>query len=1099
MKNYFYGARIPTGLLSRKRLLILRLTILLAFLSSFRGMPSNPNEWDTKLSIEKVHAFKIVQSEIQGTVSDESGVPLPGVSIVVKGTSKGVVTDFDGKYVIKASSGDILVFSYIGMKAQEVRLDGQTNVNITMADDAQALDEVVVTALGITREKKSLGYAVQDVDNEQLSEVKPVNLVNALSGKIAGVQVTNATGAVGGAARIVIRGQSSFTNSQPLWIVDGTPFINFNSDKDPMTGADFGNGALDIDPSNVESISVLKGPNAAALYGSRGANGVIVVTTKRGSKSKGFGVEVSSTITFDAFPYLPYYQNEYGGGSNGSEYYWNKYNTDNGTNLTYQDYAKQFGYNYVDGRNGVNDGTPSSWGPRLDAGLILDQFTGPNQPWVSRPDNVKDFYETGVTTDNSVSFSKAGDLGAMRAYFNENRVKGTLPNTDYLKNTIGFNSDLKLHKRLTLRSNITYVINQSDNIPAQGYNGGAANSPQSGVTFMPRQVDVKPLEENWNTIMESGLPYNFGAGETPNPYLQAHNTNARERNRFYGNVSLDLEVTDWLTLKGRAGTDYYYENRKSKILALTYRATDGTGLQGTFSEENRMGSESNYDFLAMFDKEFGDIRIDGTLGANKMVAKRDNKRIWANDLVTPDLFTIGNAKGVQGVSQFESMKETHSVFGAVNASYKDYLFLGVTGRNDWSSTLPANEWSYFYPSASLSFVFTDAFDIKSDILSYGKIRGGWASVGRDTSPYMLEPTYNPIGGLWEGNGVYSLPGTLPNQMLKPESSKSIEIGAEFRFFDNMVGLDISYYDVKNQDQIINVVVPNASGYNAVTINAGEIQNSGVEIVLNTTPIRNTDFSWDLDLNYAKNKNIVNSLYEDLETYRISSMWASSIEARPGQQFGVIIGNKMRTDDNGNLVVNDAGRILRDNNQELGNITPDWVGGITNTLRYKNISLRVLVDAKMGGEFVSGTIRWGGSGGALEYTAADNIREEGRIWDAVRESDGQPNTARISGAQWVSDYSRTVDNWVMDASFIKLREVSLGYTLPQSKMGNLGNYLNQMRFSLIGRNLAILYRGSENIYGIDPEVGSGSGLSGLGYEQMTIPVSRNIGARITFSF
>jgi len=1048
------------------------------------------------LALYAVFGFAQTRTVTGNVTSSEDGSPLIGVTVMEKGTTNGVITGANGDYSISLTDETAtLEFSFIGMESQEIATTGRTVIDLVMESSSTELDEVVVTAMGLSRAKKTLGYSVQDVDNEQLSDVKPMNMVNAISGKVAGVQITNATGAVGGASRIVIRGESSFTNSQPLWVVDGTPFINFDSDKGPMDGADYGNGALDIDPSNIESISVLKGANAAAIYGSRGANGVILVTTKRGKKSNGFGVEVSSGLTFAVAPYLPNYQNKYGGGRNGSEWYWNKYNADEGTNLSYQQYAEEFGYNYVDGMNGVNDGTPSSWGPRLDAGLILDQFTGDAQPWISQPDNVKNFYETGIVADNSISFSKAGDVGSMRAYFNDNRVKGTLPNTDYVKNTIGFNSDLKLHERLTLSSNITYVINQSDNLPAQGYYGDAPNNPQSGVTFMPRQVDIVPLEENWNTVMPSGMPYNFGRGETPNPYLQAHNTNARTRNRLYGNVSLDLKLTDWLSLRARAGTDYFYENRKSIVLALTYRATDGSGLNGTFNESNIMGIESNYDLLAIFDKEFGDFRIDGTLGGNLMTARHDRKNISANDLIVPDLFTIGNAKGVQGVSQYESLKETQSLFGSANLSYKDYLFLSVTGRNDWSSTLPKEAWSYFYPSFSLGFVFTEAFNIDSDFLSFGKVRGGWASVGRDTQPYMLQPTYQPIGGLWEGDGVYSLPGTLPNSALKPESSKSTEIGVELRFFQNRLGFDISYYDVKNQDQIINVAVSNASGYNAVTINAGEIQNSGVEIIMNATPVRTANFSWDLDINWAKNNNIVNSLYEDLETYRISSMWASSVQARPGEPFGTIIGNAMKRDESGNLVVNDAGRIRRENNQVVGNVTPNWVGGMTNTLRYKSLSLRVLIDAKMGGDFIAGTIRWGGSGGALEYTAEGDIREVGRTWDAVRESDGGANDVNISGAAYISDWSRTVANWVMDGSYIKLREVSFGYSFPASNWKNI----NGLRLSLVGRNLAILYRSSENTFGIDPEVSSGNSLVGLGYEQMTVPVARNIGARLTLSF
>ncbi|MEO6134117.1 MAG: SusC/RagA family TonB-linked outer membrane protein [Ginsengibacter sp.] len=1048
---------------------------------------------------------------ITGKVTNsDTGEPVIGATVSVKGTNIGTTTDTKGTFLLKENQKKgTLVASFVGMQTIEVPLNSSNVYNFTMTPGVVGLGEVVVTAFGISREKRSLGYSVQSVGNEQISEVKPENIVNALSGKIAGVQVTNSTGAVGGSARIVIRGESSFTSSQPLWVVDGTPFINFESDKNPYDGADFGNGAIDLDPTNIASITVLKGANAAALYGSRGANGVIVVTTKRGSKSKGFGVEVSSAVTADVFPYLPHYQNKYGGGANGSEWYWHDYNTRNGTNLTYQEYAQRFGYSYVDGQNGVNDGTPSSFGPRLDIGLVLPQFTSPLDangkpiatPWISHPNNVRDFYQTGITTDNSIAFSKSGDLGSMRAYLNDNRVEGTLPNTNYRKNTFAFTSDLKLNERLKFSSNFNYVINRSDNLPAQGYYGDAPNSPQSGVTFMPRQVDIVPLKENWKTIMPSGHPYSFGVGETPNPYLQAHNTSSLNRNRLFGNLSLDLKLADWLTLRARAGTDFYYDKRKGVNLALTFRATDGSGLNGTFNESNTMQSETNYDLIAMFDKKLGDnFRIDGTVGSNVMIAKIQSKNIQANDLVVPDLFTIGNAKGVQGVSQFDSKKETQSLFGSVNISYRNYLYLGVTGRNDWSSTLPSNSWSYFYPSVSLSFVFTDAFNISSDILSYGKLRGGWARVGRDTRPYMLQPTYQPLGGgLWNGNGLYTLPGTLPNQFLKPESNKSIEFGGNFQFFKNRIGLDISYYNSKNQDQIINVAVPNASGYNAVTINAGEIENKGIELILNTTPIEINNFRWDLDINYAKNKNKVNSLYKDLETYRISDMWGSSIEARPGESFGTIIGNAMRRDKDGNLLVTDAGRILRDNNKEIGNVTPKWVGGMTNTFTYKNISLRVLIDTRIGGDFVAGTIRWGGSGGALEYTAANNIRETGVIWDAVRASDGKPNIKNISGAAWVSDWSRSVENWVVDASYIKLREVAIGYTLPVSKMGNFGNYVRSARISLIARNLAILYHSKENKFGIDPEVGSGNSLIGLGYEQMTVPVCRNIGARITFSF
>lgn len=1032
------------------------------------------------------------QKIITGVVVDAAGKGVPSATVQVNETKERTMTSEDGKFSIKAAAGQHIEISSVGFVNATVVIKVNTNIRVTLQASGKELGEVVVTALGISRQKKAIGYAVQDVAGDALSDVKPTNIVNALTGKVAGVQVTNSTGAVGGSARIVIRGNHSFGQNEPLWVVDGTPFINFSSDMDAMSGQDYGNGALDIDPSNIESISILKGANATALYGSRGANGVVLVTTKKGSKSKNkIGIDVSSSVSFENVDILPAWQDSYGGGRNGSEYLWKK----SQPGMTYQDYAKKYAFNYVDGwGGGVNDNGPRSWGPRLDIGLMLDQFTGKNQPWISHPDNMRDFFETGITKDNSIAISKASGAGSMRLFLSNLDVKGTTPNTDYKKYTASFTSELNLSKRLTAGINMTYVNNHSGNLPSQGYDGGGDN-PAASFVFFQRQVDIAPLKDNWDKLDQFGHPYSYSQGEMNNPYADAHNNASRTRNRLYGNVNLKYKMTDWLSVLGRIGTDYYNEERKKTLRSISY---DGGGT-GKFWQSQKYAQETNADILFMFDKKINNnLRIDGTLGANYRVETGNQMRMDINQLTVPDLFTVANVSGYPSVTQFDSKKVSNSVLGSLNLSYKSYLFLGVTGRNDWSSTLPKNNWSFFYPSVSTGFVFTDAFKMKSDILSYGKIRGSWAQVGNDAAPYNVGATYSSVGGgSWNGTTMFYLPGQLPSVNLKPENTNSVEAGVELKFLKNRISLDVAVYDTKTINQIMAVDIATSTGYNSAFINAGEIENKGIEVVLNATPISNPNgLSWDVTLNWAKNQNRVNKLYKDLESLFVSSMWLASVEARPGEPYGVIRGKGLLRNSNGDLIVNASGLPqLASANSSWGNITPDWIGGISNSFTYKNFSLSFLIDVRKGGDIISGTKLWGTRMGNTAMTVANGVRETGIVVPGVK-ANGSPNDIRVDAQDYFNIVPRGLPYIILDGSYVKFRELSLRYTLPKNITSKLG--IQSASVTMFGRNLGLLYTDKSNDIHIDPETGFGTANQGVGYEQMQIPTARSIGIRLSIS-
>lgn len=1013
--------------------------------------------------------------------------PIPGVTVLVKGTQTGTTTGTDGRFVLEARvQGGSLIFSSIGFRKLEVPITAADTYAISMEVDVMNIDEVVVTALGISREKKTLGYAVQDVSQAQLTEAKDNNIVNSLSGKIAGVQVTSGGSTVGSSSRIVIRGNKSFAGNEPLFVIDGTPIFNNTTNLDGGGGIDWGNTASDIDPNNIESMTVLKGANAAALYGSRATNGVIIITTKKGKDGRKLGVDFTSSMTMDKVAYLPKFQNEYGGGWNGEEYIWKRDFPD----MSYQDYSKTYGYNWVDGGgSGVNDSWPINWGPRLDAGLKLDQWsTGPNSPWISRPNNYRDFFQTGLNSENSLAISANSEKSMGRLSFTNLDSKGIIDYTDQSQQTLNGSFTLTPTSRLTVVTNMTYLKKKSNNLPNNGYSGIGVD-----YAWTQRDYDIEYAKKQFEEKGNSG--YIFPDGD--NPYYNLRNLTGFTRDRLFGNSSIDYKITDWLSAMARVGVDFYNEYRKD----ITQSGTQGNIKRkrgGQFNQTQFYFNETNADLMLRFDKTFGDLRLDGVAGANYRSAKTQSMYMAASDLTVPDLYTIANVKGNPTVSMNTNQKEVNSVFFSANGSYKNIVFLGVTGRNDWSSTLPADNRSYFYPSVSMGFDVTEAFKLKSDILSYAKLRGSWAKVGGDAGAYQLTNTYGVSS--FNSISMFSPGSTFPPANLKPQITASYEFGGDFRFFNNRIALDVTYYDQTTVNQILSVATSITTGYSSMRLNAGEIENSGVELMLTGRAIeRPTGFTWDISANWAKNKSMVNELYGDLESYRISNGFGGATTVGiPGQPWGVIWGLPYVRNDAGKIVVGADGIPLTTNvGANLGNVTPDWTGGIRNSFNFKGIYFSFLIDMRKGGDFFSCSAWHAYPTGSYEVTTQNNVRETGLIVDGVKE-DGSVNDIRVAaqefyGGSWMWN---NLEYSVLDGTFVKLREAVLGYDINMEKIP----WIQKLNISLYGRNLAILYRDQSTAeLGIDPEVGMGGGDSGVGFENFQIPTTRSFGVKLKLSF
>ncbi len=1035
----------------------------------------------------------LIQSKLEGTVVDAvTKEPVIGASVNIKGTTHGVVTDLDGKFFFQTGQKFpyTLIISYLGYKKAEVVVQ-KNAVVIDLEQEQNALSEVVVTALGITKEKKSLGYTTQSLKGKELASTKETNFLNSLTGKLAGVRITNSQGDMG-SSRIIIRGETSIAgNNQPLFVVDGVPVDNSQLNFGGAT-RDFRNAIADLNPQDIETLTVLKGPNAAALYGSRAAHGVVLITTKSGKNQKGLGISVSSGITISQVSTLPAFQNSYGQGSNGK-------------------------FSYVDGKGGgVNDGVDESWGPRLD-GRLIPQFysNGVAVPFEAHPDNVKDFFNTGLTYDNSVSVAKSDEKSDFRLGVNNQKQLGTVPNSEINKTNFTINTNYEISKNIKVGVNANYIVTDAPQLPG-GPSGGRAAGVMLQFLWFGRQVDINDLNNDWTK--------NWNNSYYSNPYWNAYyNTTSQQRNRLIGDIHLDAKIIDGLNFRFRTGVDYYNDRRKYTIKY----GTNGTPF-GSYAEDAYTVDERNTEGIFQYTKNLNDdFSLDALAGFNVRNHSDANNYQKAPRLAVPDLYTLTNSRDPLTSSNSYSRLRVYSAYASAQLGFRNYAFLNVTARNDWSSTLPSNNRSYFYPSINGSVVLTDAFKIKSNTLDFLKVRGGWSEVGNDADPYQLSTVYN-FQTAFDGNPIQTSSQKKLNENLKPETTRSSEVGLEATFWKNRLRFDAAYYNTDSYDQILEIKTTASSGYNSQLINAGKINNHGIELQLDGTPIQTKDFKWNIGVNYSKNTSKVEILDYDkkIQNYTIGSSGGVDVLASVGQAYGALYGTAYERDANGNIVVGANGLPKADPTKRvLGHYTPDYLAGATNTFTYKNLELSVLVDASVGGELFSGTNRTGNYTGVLAQTlpgrGAENgglsyyypgnntsnpktlvtggvapggatVYDDGMIFSGVY-ADGTPNNKVISAQEYYKASYNISEAYIYSSTYVKLREIRLTYNVDKKLVKKLG--LDGASITAAGRNLLFIYKEVPNI---DPETAFNTG-NVQGLESLALPTTRNFSLNVNLKF
>lgn len=1025
--------------------------------------------------------------KVSGTITSAAdGEPLIGVNISVKGSRVGAITDIDGSYSIEAPSDGTLIFSYVGFSTQEVAIGARSLIDVQMSA-GEALSEVVVTALGISREKKALGYAVQEIDGDALKTGNEANFVNTLAGKVSGIQIQGAQG-IGGSSRILIRGANSILGeNQPLFVVDGIPIDNSNygsfnqaygSRDDSNGNADYGNSAQDINPADIENVTVLKGANAAALYGSRGSNGVILITTKKGSKGKP-KVELSYGLTTETVWDLPPLQNEYGGGRTGEF----EIGPDD---IPFQDVT-----------------TDESWGPKLD-GQMVRQWDGSGnggevRPWVAQPDNYKNFFDTGITHNTNIAVSGGNDNTTYRVSFTNRDQKGIVPNSKLKNNTVSLNLGTKYDK-LSINTTLNYYNRQGQGRPETG--GSSDNLTYNMVIWTQRQIDIERLRDYENPDGSQRTWRTSGFNQTNvranNPFwLSYKDVQTDTKDRLIGNIMATYEFMEKFSLMARAGQDWYVDNRNN-VRAIGSRYTP------YYINDNINYRQQNFDFLASYKTTFSDVSLNATLGGSLL--KEQSRRVKSRTnggLNIPGIYTIFNSIDPPTVSTSLPNREIQSLYATVSLGYKNFLYLDATGRNDWSSALPAANNSYFYPSVTGSLIFSELLNVEA--ITYGKLRLGWAQVGKDTGPYRILQTYS-AGIAIAGNPTFRLPNALNNATLRPEITTSQEVGLEMKFLNNRVGFDVTFYSSNSKDQILPIKVSPTTGYSSKWVNAGEIANKGIELGLNVTPVSTSNLSWDLNLNWGKNRNEIVSLPEGINSILHTTFYASGysrvfLESRIGEPFSSVYATKIATDENGNHIIrgpdgSTPGSYLPALEPEfIGSVLPNWTAGLYSSLTYKSFNLSFLLDMQNGGVIFLRGYQTALYAGTMEVTAANGIRENGIVLEGVWE-DGTPNDIVLDAKNYSRLQRRTPgDHTVFDASFVKLREVSIGYDLPSTLVNKI--HFSGARLSVVGRNLAILHRNTPK--GYDPESAGNSSGNIQGREYGQLPGARSIGFNLSLTF
>ncbi len=1011
----------------------------------------------------------------------DGGTPLAGVSVIVRGTTVGTLTDATGAYRISLPStrADILTFRLIGYKPTDVTVQGRTTIDVALETAATQLSSLVVTANAIVRETKEIGYAIAQVEPAQLTVARSSNVLNNVAGKIAGVRITQQSGTVGGGSKVVIRGVNSIaTASEPLFVVDGVPISNSafaGTETEIVTGGvDVGNRAQDINPDDIESMSVLKGAAASALYGSRARNGVIVVTTKRGRAGQRRFTYNGSVRTDEIFR-SPEFQNEYAQGNLGV------YNTANA----------------------------NGWGPKI-TGQTEPNILGVPEPLVAQPNNFRDFWNTGYTNVHSMSFEGGTETSDYRLGGTWLGQTGIVPNSELQRYTLAVNAGQRFTDKFNARLAANYVRSTSSGRASQGQNGQSI--PMSLWTFTPRTLSTSFLRSD-RQRPDGRAGAIDGTGTSNNPYWVTDNNGLNNAiDRLYGNALISYDATPWLNVAFRTGTDIAVENRRF----VTRKGTRGR-LDGEFDTQDFNERELNTDLIATVTRQLAPtLTFKGLVGHNFNKRTFNRQRVFSQGLNIDRLYTQANAN-VNTPTNFVSERQLYGAYGEIGLGWRDYLFLNVTGRNDWSSTLPVDNNSYFYPSISTGFVVSDAMRdasiFKSGLVSFAKLRANWANVGSDEEPYQLAFTYSPLtlqsdiytfnqSFPFNGASAFGATNVIPPSNLRPQRQQSWEVGGEFRFLSDRLGLDATYYSVRNYDQIVSISVPQSTGFNARRLNVGEIRNNGIELQASYSILRQASngFNWDVQGNWSRNRNEVTKLAPGLQEFIVTAGdgFGTFIAARPGTTFQIQGVGFQRDSVSGKYIINPQNGLRIVGARRLfGNIYPDWIGGVSNSFRYRKASLSFLVDVRKGGVVMSNTVSALRSSG----TAKETANREPFVQDGViRNADGsfRPNDVKVASVQqyWQNlDSSISPENNIFDGSFAKLREVQFGYKLPDRWAALFRS--REANISVEGRNLWLI---SSNVPHIDPEANiHGTGLIGEGIERNNIPSTRSIGFNLRLTF
>jgi TonB-linked SusC/RagA family outer membrane protein len=1027
---------------------------------------------------------------ISGQVTGTGGAPIVGASVSIPTLRVGGFSDDQGRYtftVPESANGTTVTVTARRLGFQpssaSVAVSGApVSQNFSLSAAATELQGVVVTALGLTREKSQLGTAQQQLSTSELNETKTMNVINSIQGKVSGVNITG-SGTQGGSNRIVLRGANSITgNNTPLFVIDGVAISNASRGSTAGGGWDFGSAVGDINPEDIATMSVLKGPNAAALYGSRAANGVIIMTTKKGSSSGGrMRTEVSSTYTWEKPSILPEYQNLYGQGSAGQ-------------------------FQYVDGQgSGVQDYNDQSFGPRLD-GRLIDQFTGPQQPWIAHPDNVESFFNTGHTLSNTVAFSGGTERANARISFGSDQIEGYIPNNSFHKTNGLLNASLKINSHLSSDASLQYVRNTGANRPGVGYTQGVLEQ----FVWFGRQVDMAALRDyKQGGGVNNGPPdreYNWNYSYHNNPFwLQYENPLTDVRDRFIGNVSATYNIAEGFDASVRTGSDIYRYN-------IDQRFAPGDSRQGTIVDARYFGgfinltdynNENTTDATLKLNRNLGSrLQVNAIGGAATRRSTYNFNSAQTGGLTVPGIYNVSNAAITPTLGQTLQRRQVNSAYGSADFTLNGWWTVGGTARNDWSSTLPKGNNSYFYPSVNTAFVLTDAVPaLKNRWLSYAKLRASTAQVGADADPYLLRTTYTGLSTKYNGLAQFTLGDALANGALKPEITHSNELGAELSLLDGRITFDGSLYDKYTKNQIFNAPVSTTTGFTVKSINAGKITNKGHEFLLGITPIQ-TDggMSWNSTFNYGRNKSRITELAPGVTTLLLGSLFSARVEARLDKPYGAIMGRAWARDAQGRLLLQDGLPYAATTSPThyFGSVQPQWTGGWGNTFTFKSLRLYGLLDFRKGGKIASITNMWGDYTGIFPRTIQGREVDwdnPGLVVSGIDEATGQPNTISVDAETYwqciAYNCGQVIEDHVYDASYTKLRELSLSWEVPRSFASRFNT--SAITLALSGRNLKTWAKAPN----IDPEFSYQTG-NNQGIEFAALPNARvwGLNVRIT---